>query len=324
MTYYLGIDLGGTNIKTGVVDDTGKMLRKHSQPTESKYGADRVLKNMVDAANTVVTATGMTLKDIAYIGIGSPGPVDADNGIVISSPNLAGWTNYPMRNLIAQALGRPAALANDANAAAFGEYWVGAGASPDIQNLVMLTLGTGVGGGIVLNGQIVQGTCGYAAELGHIIVQPNGRECGCGQRGCLETYASASRTAVRACEMLAKGRQSSLQSLYKSDPQSVTAKAIFDAAAQEDALAIEVIDQTAWYLALACISLTRVLDPQMFVFAGGMALAGDSLLTRIRSHFEAQNWHAAPNRVKLEIAELGNDAGLIGAAAIAWDSCRND
>lgn len=324
MTYFLGIDLGGTNIKTGVVDDAGKVIRKHSQPTESKYGADRVLKNMVDAANTVVSAAGITLKEIAYIGIGSPGPVDAENGIVISSPNLAGWSNYPMRNLIAQALGRPTALANDANAAAFGEYWVGAGASPDIQNLIMLTLGTGVGGGIVLNGQIIQGAFGYAAELGHIIVQPDGRECGCGQKGCLETYASASRTAVRACEMLAKGQPSTLQEIYKSDPQQVTAKVIFDAAADGDALAAEVIDQTAYYLALGCISLTRVLDPQMFVFAGGMALAGDSLISRINTHFQAQNWHAAPNSVKLEIAQLGNDAGLIGAAAIAWDANRND
>ena len=183
MTYFLGIDLGGTNIKTGVVDDTGKVIGKHAQPTDSKYGADRVLKNMVDAAHFVINASGITLKDITYIGIGSPGPVDAENGIVISSPNLAGWSNYPMRHLIAEALGRPAVLANDANAAAFGEYWVGAGASSDIQNLVMLTLGTGVGGGIVLNGQIIEGTCGYAAELGHIIVQPDGRECGCGQKG---------------------------------------------------------------------------------------------------------------------------------------------
>ena len=324
MTYFLGIDLGGTNIKTGVIDDTGKVIRKHSQPTEAKYGADRVLKNMVDAANTVVSAAEMSLKDITYIGIGSPGPVDAENGIVISSPNLSGWSNYPMRNLIAQALGRPTVLANDANAAAFGEYWVGVGASPDIQNLIMITLGTGVGSGIVLNGQIVQGTCGYAAEIGHMIVQPDGRECGCGQRGCLETYSSASRTAVRACELLAKGKPSSLQEIYKSDPQQVTAKVIFDAAANGDELATDVIDQTAYYLALACIDLTRILDPQMFVFAGGMALAGDALISRINSHFEAQNWHAAPNGVTLNIAKLGNDAGLIGAAAIAWDANRND
>jgi glucokinase len=324
MTYFLGIDLGGTNIKTGVVDDNGVVVAKHSQPTESRYGADRVLKNMVDAAKTVVDAADLTLKDIAYIGIGSPGPVDAENGIVISSPNLAGWSNYPMRNLIAQALGRPTTLANDANAAAFGEFWVGAGSSPDIQNLIMITLGTGVGGGVIVNGQIIGGTCGYAAEIGHIIVQPDGRECGCGQKGCLETYASASRTAVRACEMLAKGKSSTLQAIYKADPQQITAKAIFDAAAAGDELANNVIDQTAYYLALACISLTRVLDPQMFVFAGGMAMAGDALLSRIKQHFDAQNWHAAPNAVSLEIAQLGNDAGLIGAAAIAWDANRND
>ena len=324
MAYFLGIDLGGTNIKSGIVNDAGQIICKHSQPTDSKYGGEQVIKNMIQAGQTVVSNAKMQLKDIAYIGIGSPGPVDTENGVVISAPNLSGWDNLPLRNRIAQGLGRPATLANDANAAAFGEYWVGAGASSEIQNLIMLTLGTGVGSGIVLNGQILHGTYGYAGEAGHMIVVPQGRECGCGQKGCLETYASASRTAVRACEALATGRPSILQTDYKKDPQSITAKAVFDASEAGDELATQIIDQSAYYLALACINLSRMLDPQMFVFAGGMALAGDALLSRIRKHYDQQNWHAAPDRVKLEIAQLGNDAGLIGAAAIAWDTYRRD
>jgi len=191
MPHYIGLDLGGTNLKAGVVDEHGKPVAKLSMPSETEQGPDRVLAVMADAARAVAEKADMSLDDVAAIGCGAPGPVDFDNGIVLAAPNLPGWTNIPVRDRIREATGRPTVLENDANAAAMGEFWAGAGRDKSIRHLIMLTLGTGIGGGIIIDGQMLHGGFGYGGEVGHMIVDPNGPRWTSGSPGCFEQYASA-------------------------------------------------------------------------------------------------------------------------------------
>jgi len=321
MAHYLGLDLGGTNVKAGVIDATGKLLAKVSEPTNGAAGSERVIETMLQAGKQACEQANLTINDIAGIGIGSPGPINFEQGVIVNAPNLPGFENLPLRQRIADATGRPCVLENDANAAAFGEYWAGAGRDKSIRHLLMMTLGTGVGTGMIHDGRLIHGGHDSGAEGGHIIVEPNGRLCGCGQRGCIEAYASASHTANRAREELANSDEpSALRSIYEANPDNITAKAIFEAAEAGDAMALRIIDKTADMLGIACVNFCRVLDPQMIVFAGGMALAGEFLLTRVRVAFEKHRWNIAPDNVQLVVAGLGNDAGVIGAAAVAADA----
>lgn len=321
MAHYLGLDLGGTNVKAGVVSDDARVRSRVSVPTEADGGPDRVIVVMIDAARRAASEAGLPLESIAGIGIGAPGPLDFDAGVIKAAPNLPGFRDVPLRDRIASGTGVRTVLENDANAAAFGEYWAGAGRDASIRNLVMLTLGTGIGSGLVVDGRLVHGGFGLGGEGGHIIVQPDGRRCGCGQRGCLEAYASASSTARRAAEALAEGAASRLRSMI-ADGGEPTARQVFEAAAAGDGLAERLVDDTARYLGLAAVTLCRLLDPQMIVFAGGMALAGDQLFGRVRAAFLAESWELTVQQVRIVPAELGNDAGFIGAAAVVREAGR--
>lgn len=322
MAYYIGLDLGGTNIKSGVVDEKARLLAKASTPTNGQAGPEAVIEAMAAAAHEVVAQAGLTMNQIARIGIGSPGPLDIQRGIVLATPNLPGWKSVPLRDSISERTGRPAVLENDANAAAFGEFWAGAGRDPSIRHLVMLTLGTGVGSGIIVDGKLVHGAFDLGAEAGHMILVPNGRLCGCGQRGCLEAYTSAGATARRAVEAIEAGENSSLKQTLAQGRDKITAKDVFEAAKAGDPLALRIVDETATYLGIACVSLSRILDPQMIVFAGGMILAGDFLFDRVRAAFKEHTWRCAPSPAQIVPAVLGNDAGFIGAAAVAWEADR--
>ncbi len=325
MGTYLGLDLGGTNVKAGLLDDKAKVLSSLSVPTRAEGGPEGVIAAMIDAGRKAAEKAGIELKKIEAVGIGSPGPMDLDAGVIRDMPNMPGWNHVPLRDRIAQGLGRPTVLENDANAAAFGEFWAGAGRDPAIRHLVMLTLGTGVGSGMIIDGILLHGAKSMGAEGGHMIVQPGGRRCGCGQHGCLEAYASASRTAERAMEALdsdESGAGSSLHKVRKEHGGKLTAEHVFDAAKAGDRLAERIAKETAEYLGIACVSLCRLFDPQMIVFAGGMIHAGDYLFDLIRDAFDRNTWKLVKDHVKIVPAELGNDAGFIGAAAVAWDAKR--
>lgn len=323
MAHYLGLDLGGTNIKAGIIDANFHLIAHTSVPTEAGKGPDAVIENMAAAARSVAARANIDMGEIAGIGIGAPGPLDLVKGIVLAAPNLPGWKNVPLRDRIQKLTGRPAILENDANAAAFGEFCAGAAAGDEIRDMVMLTLGTGVGSGIVVNGKLVHGAFNLAGEAGHMIVNPEGERDGCGTHGCLEIYGSASHTARRATEAVAGGAKSSLSALLKAGPGKITAKDVFQAAEQGDALANQIIDETAKYLGIACVNFCRILDPRMIVFAGGMTLAGDFLFDRIRAAFKRHSWTIVADRVEIVPATLGNDAGVIGAAAVAWDAYKS-
>ena len=313
-SHYLGIDLGATTVKAGVVSAQKNLQATIAAETANQKGTD-VLQRIIDCARQAVAQADLTLSDITAIGIASPGPIDIKAGIICDSPNIQDWRDIPLAKLLSEALGPPAVLENDANAAALGEYLLGAGQSVAV--MAMFTLGSGIGGGVVIDGEVLHGAHGFAAELGHIIIVPSGRECGCGQRGCAEAYASANSTAARAVEALRQGRESALSQLLRAGRQ-LTAKDIVDYARQGDALACEILDGTAYYLALLSLNVRAVVDPQLIVLGGGLAQAGDILLTAVRKHFKEQGWHLqGADRCRIELAALGNRAGMIGAAMAA-------
>ena len=319
MSHIIGIDLGGTNIKGGIVDLKGKVVIKDSIPTESEHGPDHVISRLALMVNQLCSKASIELDTILTIGVGTPGPLDDANGIVLSAPNMAGWTNVPLRDQLSELVDdRPVVVVNDANAAAYGEYWSGVARNESIQNVILLTLGTGIGGGVVINGHIFKGAHGAGTELGHMVVEPLGRECGCGQRGCIETIASATGIVRTTRERMESDTQSTLNKVMKKKGE-ITCEDIFNAAAKGDTLANEIVDNACDYLGLACVNLTRVFDPQMIIFGGGVTKAGKDLLERIQKSFEKRNWTVREPFVTLSVATLGNDAGFIGAAGMAKD-----
>jgi glucokinase len=308
--YHVGLDVGGTSMKGGVVDDTGKPLAFVSLPTEAHHGQEFGLERMGESIRSAVKKAGLTMDDIASIGVATPGLMDIPAGIILDPPNLKPWKNVPVRQRIADMFHKPTAFQNDANAAAMGEYWAGAGRNA--RSLVLFTLGTGVGGGIVLDGQVLEGRHSHGAELGHIIIemiQP--RLCGCGRRGCLEAYASATAVVTRAREALE--RDPGQSALHRAG--ELTARVVFDAATAGDPLAAQIVADTAYYLAVGAVCLMHTIDPDMVVFAGGMTAAGPTFLERIRQHVRDLAFPVPGERTEVRYAELGSDAGFIGAAA---------
>lgn len=311
---FVGIDLGGTNIKIGCFDTQLKLIAKTSATTEADAGPRAVVDTMAQTAEKLSAENGLSCQDIAAVGIGAPGPANLAEGIIIASPNMPAFKNVPLRKMVSDRFGKPAVLENDANAACWGEFVLGAG--KDVDDMVFFTLGTGIGGGIVSGGKLVHGSADNAAELGHIIIYPDGRLCGCGQRGCVEAYASANSTAARATEAARAAKASRLTGLLKQQ-REITCKDVFEHAAQGDSLAKEIVDQTAKALAIICINMLHTTEPKRIVFAGGMIAAGAVLLDSIKKHFDDQIWTLKKEPVEIAFATLGEDAGIIGAAALA-------
>ena len=313
--FFVGIDLGGTNIKAGVVDEQAGVRAKLTIPTEGQGGPDHVIGRIGRAVEEAIRQAGVARSAVAGVGIGAPGSMSHKDGVIILPPNLPGWRNVPLRDRVRQLVNLPAVLENDANAAAWGEFWAGAGR--DVKDMVMFTLGTGVGGGIIVEGRILRGHFDNGAELGHMIVQPGGRPCGCGQRGCLEAYASAAATARRTIEALEAGQASSLRARWQAG-QPIESQHVEQAARAGDPLAERIWDEACLYLAIACVNVQHFSNPQRVVLAGGMTGAGDFLTTRVRKYLAEQTWHAAQDQPEITVAALGNDAGFIGAAGAAW------
>ncbi len=305
--HYAGIDLGGTNLKLGLVTAEGEVVARHRCPTEAEGGADHVLARMADAVRDLCDTAGVDLADVPAVGVGSPGPLDTRAGVVVFSPNLK-WHDVPVRDRLRAALDRPVVLENDANAAAYGEFRCGAGR--EVDTLVVLTLGTGVGGGMILDGRLYRGTNDTGAELGHLIVAHGGRRCACGAEGCLEAYASATAVLDRTRERIEAGEASSLAGAF-------TSKDVFDAATAGDALAAEIVEETAGYLGAGITSILHAVNPQRVALAGGMAGAGEPFLARIRAAVDRLAFERARKVVTIVYTALGDDAGLIGAALAA-------
>jgi len=317
--YYVGIDLGGTNLKAGLLDAQANIKSKFSIPTGIERGRDQVVKNIIDAAKRAITESGINRNQVRGIGIGSPGPLSHRKGLIINPGNLPCLANTPIRQIVTEQTGIATTLENDANAAAWGEFWAGAGKG--VSNLVMFTLGTGIGGGIITDGKLLRGHFENAAELGHILVQPGGRTCSCGQKGCVEAYASAYFLARRAEELIAEGKPSSLKARVETG-EMLMAEHIAEAAKAGDALAKQVWDETCYYLGLTIVNVQHLTNPERVVLAGGLIAAGDFLLEPIKTHFQTLTWKLLEDYPEICFATLGNDAGLIGAAGCAWEAHR--
>jgi len=311
---YVGIDVGGTNVKIGLFDSELEQICKTSITTNADMGPDIVIDNMAKTVEKLVAQAGLSLENITAVGIGTPGPAKYSEGIIIKSTNMPKFKNVPICKMLNEKLGAPVVFDNDANVACWGEYAVGAGKG--VKDIVFFTLGTGIGGGIVSNGELVHGCDENAAELGHMIIYPDGRRCNCGQRGCVEAYASADSTARRATEALEAGAESSLKKVL-DEKGRITSKDIYKHLAAGDKLAKEITDGTAKALAITCINMLHTTEPERIVFAGGMIAAGDILLNAIRGFFDEQIWKMKKESVEICFATLGEDAGIIGAAALA-------
>lgn len=310
--FCFGVDIGGTGIKVGLFDTNGNLMDKWVIATRKTDKGKDVLQDAADFISDRIKAKGMTKEQILGIGVGLPGPVK-ENGDVLELPNL-GLGYFNIEEEMSDMTGLKVKAGNDANVAALGEQWKGSGKG--FSNMVLVTLGTGVGGGIIYNGKILAGSGGAAGEIGHIPVNPNEVDtCGCKKHGCLEQYASATGIVRLARYALDKNTQES--SLAKE--KDLSSKMVFDLAKQGDALALEVVDDACRYLGIALASVAQVVDPEAFVIGGGVSKAGDILITHIKKYYVPNVMNALKDREFL-IASLGNDAGIYGCARLILSS----
>ena len=306
----IGVDLGGTNVSSAVVDEGGRI----SHQARLSVAGSRTAGEVIDR---LVACVGMTMEScgrdrVAGVGVGTPGLIIEDTGTVVYAPNVPEWENLPLRSLLQERMGLSVTIENDANAAAIGEHWVGAAAG--YANIVCITLGTGVGGAIIMNNEVWRGSNGAGGEIGHMTVVENGRMCGCGAPGCLEAYASATAIAGQAREQLRSGRESALSELCGGDMDRIDAAMIAEAAGRGDDMAREVMHSSATLLGTAVSSLTNLLNPELFVIGGGVIRAGDLIFDPIRAEVARRAYKWSASILKIVPARLGDDAGIIGGA----------
>jgi glucokinase len=314
--FVLGIDIGGTNLVVGSVSEDGSVLHAmQSEPTHAEAGATAVLDRLVALAERVIAQTRREIPgaNIVGVGIGAPGPLDTKSGIVLLTPNL-GWVNMPLRQIIRDRLGLPAMLDNDANCAVLGEWWVGA--ARGARHAIGITIGTGIGGGLVLDGKLYHGASDVAGEIGHATIDTEGRRCKCGNYGCLEAYASGPNIAVRAVEELEVGASSCLPGMVGGDLSKITAQTVYEAAHQGDVLALEVVNDTAKFLGTGIANLLNVFNPEVVVVCGGVTLAGDHLFVPLRREVARRAFKPAVQACRIVPGELINSAGVYGAARV--------
>jgi len=312
---FLGIDLGGTKIAAGVVDRGGRILARQYRQTEASEGPQAVLRCLIDATTQLLAADGIDLSRVSAIGVAAPGPIDARRGVVTAPPNLPGWHDVPLGRMIQEEFSLPTYLENDANAAALAEHRFGAGRGVD--HMIYVTASTGIGGGFILDGRLYRGATGAAAEVGHMTILPHGPRCGCGNRGCLEALASGTAIAREARERVARGVPTLIAELAEGDLDRITAQMVAQAAEQGDAEAREIIETAMIYLGVGMANLVNVLNPQVLVIGGGLTKMGPRLFDPVRRAVDRQAFPATASAVEIKRAELGEEVGLLGAAAVA-------
>lgn len=312
MNYYAGIDLGGTNIKCGIVDEEGRIIIQESVPTHSEKGFFYVTETMTDL---VIKLARETKIDVKAVGVGSPGMIDGERGVVVYSNNLA-WQKISLAAELKNRLRIPIRITNDANAAAYGEYACGEGKQYD--SIVLLTLGTGVGSGIVLNGKLFEGSEGAGSELGHAVIRACGEKCACGRRGCLEQYVSATALIRQTRRAMEKDKTSALWQLCGGNSANINGKTAFDGKRAGDKTALKVVGNYIRYLAEGIANIANVIRPQAVLLGGGISAEGAYLTEPLQKRVnKLMLGHGRYAPVKILAATLGNDAGLVGAAMLA-------
>lgn len=311
--WIIGIDLGGTTTKLAFVSTKGEIIDKWEIPTDVTNEGNNIIRDISKSINQKLGEKGKLKTDIIGIGMGAPGPVNLETGVIYGAVNLGWKTEYHLKQIVEKETQIPTVIDNDANCAALGEMWKGAGNGA--KDVVLVTLGTGVGGGVITNGDIVQGINGAAGEIGHISSIPEGgAPCNCGKSGCLETIASATGIVrIANSKLQTEVVEGELLKLYKKTG-IVTAKDVFDAARNGDSVAKQVVEEVSYYLGLALANVANTLNPEKIVLGGGVSKAGDILLTPVEGYFRKYSFPRVAQSTRLAVATLGNDAGVIGAA----------
>jgi glucokinase len=316
--YIIGVDLGGTNIVAGAMPaDGSREIAMHTTPTLAEGGASSVVERITGMIEQVIeqtmAETGAERSAFLGVGIGSPGPLNREKGIVIVTPNL-GWKNFPLRDEISKRVGLEATLDNDANCATLGEFWCGAARGG--RNVIGMTLGTGIGGGLILEGKLYHGSSDVAGEIGHTSIDANGRRCKCGNYGCIEAYASGPAIAERAREALRGDEgESILVTLADGDQRKITAQTVYEASKRGDVVAREVVRETGLILGTAVANLLNIFNPDIVVMAGGVTQAGDALFQPLRAEVRRRAFKPAWQACKIVPGELRLSAGVVGAIA---------
>lgn len=312
MTYYIGLDLGGTNLKYALGDGTGNILVKLSRPSHAQESQEQVFSNMISAVDKLMEVAKKNELKVAAIGVGSPGNVDFENGRIIGkAPNLRDWDDAPIRERLQSAFHIPVWTDNDANMVAIAEARVGAGRG--FNHIVFITVGTGIGGGIVLNGQLYRGGSFNAAEIGHMSIDFNGNACGCGNFGCLETYAAAP-AIIRQYEEKLKEHEETV------DPSILSTELIFERARNGEQLARETVEAATEYLGRGIANVVTLLNPQAVIIGGGVAEAGKDYIERVRQVVHQRSLRTSLPGLRILQARLGNEAGVVGAILLAADN----
>ncbi len=319
---FAGVDLGGTSIKIGLVDDRGCTISARRIPTDQERGPQDGMDRMAATIKELLDSEQIDPTQLAAVGLGTPGTMDIPAGMILEPPNLPAWRHFPVRDELSKACQRPVAYANDAGAAAYGEFWIGTG--QQFNSMVLLTLGTGVGGGIIIGDVSLDGENSHGSECGHVLIESGSeaRMCSCGQRGHLEAYASATAVVKRTKEALQTDTSSSLHQRLEGQ-QELTTLILYEEATRGDALSHRIVMETADYLALGIVSLVHTIDPGIVVLGGAMTFGGNDeelgreFLERLRSQFQKQTFPGLADRTTIDFAGLGSSAGYIGAAGIA-------
>ena len=315
MSKRIGIDVGGTNVKIALVDDNGKIIYSNSVPTYAKMGYEYTVNNIKQAIRDLMKETNTTTSDIEGIGFDFPGQVDCKTGVVKLAPNIPGWVNVPIAQMIEDEFHIPTRIDNDVRCAALGELKFGAGKG--CENFICITVGTGIGSGIVINGKVVRGATNAAGELGHIKLQMNGGPiCGCGDTGCLEAFASGPAIVAMAQEYIKGGKSTKFREMAAAEGGEITPYMVAKAAEEGDPVAKRIFEIVGEYIGIGLTSVINLLNPEKVIIGGGVAESGELLLAPIRKTIKERAMVVAGNAVEIVPAQLGNSAGVIGASML--------
>ncbi len=312
----LAIDMGGTKIIAAIISNKGQMIAREYCLTLAGEGPQSVINRIFSTIDHLLSLRNIDSSKLDSISIAAAGVIDFDRGVITSSPNLPGWYDIPLRDIVRERYGVNTFLINDANAAALGEHHFGVGKG--VNNLILLTVGTGIGGGIIINGKLYSGLCGSAGEIGHMTIDVNGPRCNCGNIGCLETLASGTAVAREAIKRISQGEKSSLTETVEGEIENITAEEVSLAAQRGDSLALEVILKAATYLGVGMVNMVNIFNPEMIIVGGGMAKMGDLLLNPARQVVRERAFSLSAQAVRIVPAQLGDDAGVLGAAIFAF------
>lgn len=312
----IAVDIGGTNLRFGIVKKTGQIIHKIVRPTEADAGRDAVIKNIINGIDEILYLSKIKKSSILGISLATPGFIDINKGIITFSPNLPGWRNVNLGKIIKDSLDIPVTIENDANAAAFGERWLGAGKNSS--NLLCITMGTGIGGGIILDNKIWHGDKGMAGEIGHITVNPDGPLCNCGNYGCLEAYSSGTGIINRIIDAMKKGKKTALLSMIKNGINEITPEKIFLAAKKGDPLSLELVEDAGKYLGIAISDFANLLNIKTIILYGGLVSSFSLFAKRMKEEIIKRTIPSFSKEVKVLKAGLKGDAGIIGAAGVVF------